>query len=107
MTTKQKAGWKVLSRWGTRKSCMMSNTLQGKTYPKGRKVVPVKGYGPLCVFTKKCYALKFVVGYPDDRIKKCLYKPSKERRVWSNKDCVYLSFLPLGTALADSVTCLE
>ncbi len=114
MTARQKVGWKVLSDSRERRSCVMNSTLSGRSYLKGKKVIPVEGCGPLCVFTCKHSAYSFItrVGCHykarQKRIVKCLYKPSKVESIWSNiHPSVPLRDLPTKTALADSGTCLE
>jgi len=109
MTARQKVGWKVL--YGTpRDSCFISSSYKRK-YNKGRKTTPAEKSGPLCVFNKKYSAERFLVNFVyDAHIVKCLYVPSKETMVWEGRRRIRhksLNSLPPGTALADSVTCLE
>ena len=105
MTARQKVGWKVLNS-NSRRSCFVRG--RGlRHYRKGRRIIPVKDCGPLCVFTKKYHARRFLENFVHSAyVVKCLYTPSKEVVVWGAYNA-YLLQLPQGTALADSVTCLE
>ncbi len=104
MTVKQKVGWKVVGPY--RKSSVMFGYYGARSYPKRRKIIPTHTCGPLCVFKTRKAALKFVGG-DISKVLKCLYVPSKTKKVWDNSHSLRLDELPSHTALADSVTCLE
>ncbi len=108
MTQKQKIGYKVLDQ--NRASVVMgaSKHSPGHTYSKGKRTLPKKYQGPLCVFDSINAATAFVDKYRDTPkiIVKCHYKLSKEKRVWDTA-MPGISLVPQGTVLADSVTCLE
>jgi hypothetical protein len=91
----------------------------GVIYKLGEITKPVKGAGPLCVFTSEREASRFIgrgrsLGYLVYRVK---YKPSKRQGVWKpdlafarsrrKVDFVELSLLPIGTVLATQVLLLE
>ncbi len=109
MTARQRKGWKVISS-SNEGSCFVRDYSM-VYYSKRRKTFPKKYCGPLCVFkskkTAEMFVRKFI--YPTI-IVKCFYKPSPSKYVWKTKrklSRTSLLSLPAGTALADSVTCLE
>ena len=81
-------------------------------YKKGKRVVPVGENGPLAVFKTFKYAKNFV-GYRYTggfQILKCEYVPSSEKELYIKELGMIVLFrtkFPRGTALAESVTCLE
>jgi len=106
MTAKQKVGWKVLRR--NRNSCIISGGHYTRVYLKRRKTTPAPRCGPLCIFERREDAEDFSL--PHLIIAKCLYKPSNIKYIWTTRKETKkwdLWKLPEGTALADSVTCLE
>jgi len=105
MTARQKVGWKVVDK--SRRSSVVFDGYAARHYPKRRKVTPANNCGPLCVFKIKKAALRFTGNNNISRVKKCLYIPSKSKRIWDDIDSLCLETLPSHTALADSVTCLE
>lgn len=113
---KELIGYKVLTK--DRKSIIMScpyytiqdKKSQGIYYPVHKKTIPNKHGGPLCVFDTHLQANRF--SNAENRqgiVVKCHYTKSAKRRVWTTnkKWNIGIVFLPLGTILADSVTCLE
>ena len=111
----QRIGYKVLTRnrLSAVVSRMSSNEIKSKSiyYPICKKAIPKGKQGPLCVFTTYSQAKAFKKIHQDGTgiIVKCHYKKSVKERVWFNNETsgVYIAFLPKGTILADSVTCLE
>jgi hypothetical protein len=107
----QEIGYKVLTIY--RKSAIVSRVSrkgQGKGtvyYPPHKKVVPNSGCGPLCIFTKLSQAMVFKkIQAPSGIVVKCNYEKSLKNHIWIF-EYLSISFLPRGTILADSVTCLE
>ena len=102
-------GYKVLTR--KRRSCIVGHGQGGLVYPIGEPVIPINGYGPLCVFKDKKNAKNFVVWCMalefTSLLVMCEYEPSRRRNVWQPHHRYQLRDLPQGTALATTVTCLE
>ncbi len=104
-------GWKLLRT--TRRSYMVLG-ISGRDYPKNCRVFPEEGTGPLTVFSTKHRANRFADSNPISEpgthlVVPCLFKPSRETRVWTVlvPKGRALGYLPLGTLLAEHVTCLE
>lgn len=101
-------GWKVLDKH--RMSYLAS---AGRvSYRTGKIAVPKKDCGPLCVFSSKIYAETFARKCAwkglHFLVVKCEYQPSRELHIWHSKlRELGIPYLPTGTVLADSVTCLE
>ncbi len=105
----EKIGYKVLN--SRRRSCMRFIQEGGVYYKKDKKVTPKEYCGPLCVFDTLQNAVsfkEFYSNYYGQHIVKCNYVKSKITKIYvSSGFCTQLVQLPIGTILADSVTCLE
>ena len=114
-----KVGYKVLD---TRRHSFSSILVKKKYregprylhYPKGKKVTPEEGCGPLCIFSTLLRAELFAKDWASRRkhklsIVKCKYERSEKDNIWT-RDYKWSRFsysLPEGTVLAKSVTCIE
>ncbi len=109
-------GYKVLTL--RRHSIIQYPRDGGIYYPVLKKVKPQVGYGPLCLFESyemaDMFRLDAASYHALGRIVKCRYEKSLENSIWSCDNIyngkavkIYISTLPRGTILADSVTCLE
>lgn len=103
-------GYKVLTH--KRRSCVVVLREGGRHYPVGEAVRAKRGYGPLCVFANKRAAVRFANTclLCEGFIVKCKYEPSHLYNIWQGRDQNWgrsLAYLPAGTALATTVTCLE
>lgn len=105
-----KVGWKVLRK---RTDGSFSSSHCGiLTYSIGQWTKPEKGKGPLCVFTTKKAAERFIFTNCclAPTILPCVYVPSKLKAVWNSKaewDRMPLSRLPNRKALANKVMILQ
>jgi len=115
MKSKWKNGWKIITARG-RRSCI--RLLGSVIYDKQKIVASKKGCGPLCVFSNKRKAYKFIKDYchlnnvdiSRFELVKCSYMLSSPDSVWISNSIwhrMHLSSLPPGTVLADKVKCLE
>jgi len=116
MTAKLPIGWKVIT--ADRKSClenMLTYHLCAATavvkYSRGSRVGRNPGHGPLAVFDTRAKARAFISPYVDgEHVVKCHYVLSAAKHLWVSRKkypCSHFHDLPLGTILADYVTCLE
>jgi hypothetical protein len=107
--TPYKLGWKVVfSDKGKLTSCSLRWNGEVE-YKFGKKTVPNKGCGPLCVFTNKNDAKNFCVSNKE-QIYPCAYIPSKEKRIWDTgpfSASRSIKDLPKGKALASEVILLK
>ncbi len=111
MTAKLPIGWKALGPY--RQSAIIGHRHALVTYPQRRRVGPRNDCGPLAVF-KTLRDAEMFNQHGFYQIVRCWYVPSKQDRVhfsgpdfYSGHGYTTLAALPLGTILADYVTCLE
>ena len=113
MTKKLSLGWKVIRPGRT---SLLAWSTAKVTYHKGRKAVPCYGMGTLAVFqsveSARCFKKEISKdNLYDLRIVKCKYRPSERTTLamfvndLSQKR--HITRLPVGTVLAESVTCLQ
>ena len=116
MTAPLPVGWKVIT--ADRKSCLknlltyhLGAASAVVKYPRGRRVGRSPGHGPLAVFDTQVNARAFRSGYGDGHhVVRCRYVPSAAKHLWVAPQkfaCKHFHDFPLGTILADYVTCLE
>lgn len=116
---KTKQGWKVFSTTPSRdvfKSCGVP-IKYSLAYIRGVPRVPNDGCGPMCLFSKKSQAERYIrkrlpYGHKSSefyfRILKCEYLPSMENNVWTNEMIrSHITILPAGTILADKIKIME
>ncbi len=102
-----KIGYKVLTS-KQRKSIVRVSSFGGRIYGLNKKTIPMQGYGPLCIFDSYLTAINFVQAFMLSHyiIVKCHYEKSSITILHDFGYDINV-ILPLGTILADSVTCLE
>lgn len=104
-------GWKVTTIFGH--SAIVGLARGGRDYRGKQPVMPVPGHGPLCCFTTRGQAERFLTSLAqitDYRIRPCAYVPSTARSVWRIQGeglVIPLRDLPAGTALADVIIVLD
>ena len=107
----QRIGYKVITK--DRYSALIED-LAAIQYPVQKTVKPKDNCGPICVFRTAIQAKTFVNHFSRYNryllIVKCRYEESDSKSIWTVTTppaSAPLWCLPVGTILADSVTCLE
>ncbi len=107
----QRIGYKVITK--DRYSALIIESVAAIRYPVQKTVKPKDNCGPICVFRTAIQAKTFIRRHNSSRYLmkvKCSYEESDYKAIWTvtpPRGRVPLWCLPVGTALADSVTCLE
>jgi hypothetical protein len=108
---KEQRGYKVVVREALSEEWVSACAHVHVLYRPDKPAKPLRGYGPLCVFSDLAEARNFIGTLTPYRIFRCRYTPSRKLCVWYKPERgsdlrirIDLPGLPDGTRLADSVT---
>jgi len=107
MSSKWEKGWKVVRRNKERQ--MRSATVWGRVlrYYYNRTTKPKFGCGPLAMFRTRKAAREWSKNNRWLIVRKCIYLPSKDTKLWTVGREYHLNYCPEGTVLADAIRLIK